>query len=162
MYPGGKPLCAGYNRRPRRWTDALESLAPLIGQPEPKTLLRNPWFYVAVALVGMLSGYLLRTQLIEPQEIGAICTAEQVPLWCQIRHGIILGLVQGPWPWGGVVLVGISLFLPRALAPALLVPGMWLGGALLFIYSAKLGALAVVTGLLRGIRLGEPAQEVPA
>ncbi len=125
-------------------------------------MLRNPWFYVAVAVLGMVSGYLLRTQLIEPQEIGAICTAEQVPFWCQIRHGIILGLVQGPWPWGGALLVGISLLLPRSLAPVPLVAGMWLGGALLFVYSAKLGALAVVTGLLRGITLGEPAPELPA
>lgn len=125
-------------------------------------MLRNPWFYLVVALIGMLSGYLLRTQLIEPQEIGALCTAEQAPLWCQIRHAIIMGLVLGPWPWAGTVLVGMSLLLPRSLAPVALVAGMWVGGALLFVYSAKLGALAVVTGLLRGITLGEPAQQLPA
>lgn len=125
-------------------------------------MLRNPLFYVAVALIGMLSGYLLRTQLIEPQVIGALCTSEQPPFWCQIRHALILGLVLGPWAWTGVVLVGISLLLPQGRAPLLLVAGMWVGGAMLFVYSAKLGALAVVTGMLRGITLGEPAQQLPA
>lgn len=125
-------------------------------------MLRNPWFYVLVAVVGMVCGTLLRVQLIEPQEIGALCTAEQAPFWCQIRHAIIMGLIHGPWPWGGVVLVGISLILPRSLAPGFLMVGMFLGGGVLFVYSAKLGALAVVTGLLRGITLAEPAPELPA
>lgn len=125
-------------------------------------MLRNPWFYLVVVLVGMVCGYLLRVQFIEPQEIGAICTGEQPPWWCQIRHGIILGMVLGPWGWSAVALVGISLFLPRSLAPVFLMAGCFLGGGLLLMYSAKVGALAVVTGLLRGITLGQPGPKLPA
>lgn len=126
-----------------------------------KPLLRAPWGYLVLAVAGMVSGYLLRVYLIEPQEVGAICTAEQVPLWCSIRHGIIMGMIHGPWRWSSVVLVFCSLFLSRSLAPLFLILGMFSGGVSLFMFSTNYGALAVVTGLLRALALGQPSRELP-
>lgn len=126
-----------------------------------KSLLRAPWGYLVLAVVGMVSGYLLRVYLIEPQEVGAICTAEQVPFWCSIRHDIIMGMIHGNWRWSSVVLVFCSLFVSRSLAPLFLILGMFLGGVSLFMFSANSGALAVVTGLLRALALGQPSRELP-
>lgn len=127
----------------------------------PRRFLGAPWSYLLLALAGMASGYLLRAYLIEPQEIGAICTAEQVPFWCSLRHTIIMGMIHGHWRWAAVVLVASSLLVPRSLVPLFLMPGMFLGGVLLFFYNPSYGALTVVTGLLRALALGQPPAREP-
>lgn len=125
-----------------------------------KSVWESAWIYLGIAAAGMVAGYLLRVYFIEPQAVGAVCTADQVPWWCHFRLALIMGMIHGSWRWASVALVAVSLLVPGRWAPLLLLPGMFLGGVSMLMFSANQGALALVTGFLRALSLGDAADRM--
>jgi hypothetical protein len=109
--------------------------------------LALPWMLLlAVALVTAW----LRYGLIESSAIGQLCGASHAPSWCSGRRWLVLGFLHNVY--GVVALIAAVLALLRQ-RPWL----AWLAAALgvfaLELYCFEAGALALLIGCLRLLRL---------
>lgn len=116
--------------------------------------LALPWLLLLV--VG-LAAMALRFRLIESSAIGQFCSSHEL-WWCSVRTGLVLGFLHNVY--GVAALIGALLtLLSRRLALA------WLAAALgLFamqLYCVETGALAVLIGSLRLLRLQADARGAP-
>ena len=113
--------------------------------------LARPW--LGLLLVALGAAW-LRYGLIESSAIGAVCGSGHGPAWCLWREWLVLGFLHNVY--------GVAALL--AAAAALAVPRFWLawlaaalGVFALLLYGFETGALALLIGCLRLLRLQAPA-----
>ena len=89
-----------------------------------QTLMPTVRALLAALAVGALAWW-LRKGLIEPDTIGALCASAAAPVWCEVRHLLVLGLVHNVYGWFsvGAAVLAVPLRLP-VLAGLALVSGM--------------------------------------
>lgn len=116
-------------------------------------MLRSAYYFLLIALFGCLAGYLLRIYVVQPAELGALCSREGAPLWCLARQELIIGMISGLWGKMALGFIVLSVFFKLAIARLILLPGLFLGGVSLFLFGPLIGAFACVAGLVRGITL---------
>ena len=123
-------------------------------RPKPWRLAL-PW--LALLAVGIVAAT-VRFELIESSTIGQLCGSGQGPWWCGVRTALVLGFLHNVY--GVAALIGAVLALfsrHRTLA--------WLAAALgviaLQLYCAETGALALLIGSLRLLRLQTNACATP-
>lgn len=116
--------------------------------------LALPW--LALLAVG-LGATALRFGLIESSAIGQLCGSGHGPWWCTLRSWLVIGFLHHVY---GVL--ALAAVLPAWLLrrPAL----AWLAAALgvfaMLLYGAEAGALALLLGSLRLLRL-QATRDVP-
>lgn len=113
-----------------------------------------PW--VLLLLVALATAW-LRYGLIESSTIGQQCGASHAPLWCSGRQWLVLGFLHNVY--------GVAALIAAALALLWRRPGLaWLAAALgvfaLELYCFEAGALALLIGCLRLLRLQARAAPV--
>ncbi|TAL88352.1 MAG: hypothetical protein EPN69_14625 [Rhodanobacter sp.] len=116
--------------------------------------LALPWLLLLMVGLGATA---LRFGLIESSAIGPFCSSHD-PWWCSVRTALVLGFLHNVY--GVAALLGAVLALvSRRLALA------WLAAALGFfaiqLYGVETGALAVLIGSLRLLRLQAEACAAP-
>ncbi|WP_329741691.1 hypothetical protein [Dyella sp. A6] len=111
------------------------------------TRLALPWLLVIVA--GLLAAW-LRYGLVQPPELAHRCTAGNGPAWCLLRQWAVTGFLTYAFGWAALAAAVLALCWPRIIAA-------WLAAALgafaLLMYCPEGGALALLTGSLRLLRL---------
>ncbi len=105
-----------------------------------------PW--LAIMLVG-LAAAALRYQVVEPNQIGAWCSAGDAPAWCAWRHALVSGFLNYSYGYAALAAV-LPALLWRHPAPAWLAAA--LGAFALQLYCVEAGALALLVGSLRLLR----------
>ncbi|MGH8159133.1 MAG: hypothetical protein ACREPQ_13505 [Rhodanobacter sp.] len=118
------------------------------------------WLGVLVVALGAAS---LRYGLIESSAIGQLCSSEHGPAWCVWRQWLVLGFQHHA---GGVSVYGVIALASAALALLSKRPwAAWLAAAAgvfaLELYCFEPGALALLIGSLRLLRLQVQAPEPP-
>jgi hypothetical protein len=122
---------------------------------------RSPWRvtmpWLLLLMVGIAAAA-VRFELIESSAIGQLCSSDHAPGWCGVRTALVLGFLNHVY--GVLALVGAALALlsrRRTLA--------WLAAALgvfaLQLYGAETGALALLVGSLRLLRLQADVGDAP-
>lgn len=116
--------------------------------------LALPWLLLLVVGVGAAA---LRFGLIESSAIGQFCSSHS-PWWCRVRTALVLGFLNNVYGVAALIAALLALaFKRRALA--------WLAAALgLFsmqLYGVEAGALALLVGSLRLLRLQANTRGTP-
>ena len=116
--------------------------------------LTLPWLLLLAVGLGAAA---LRFGLIESSAIGQFCSGD-APWWCSLRTALVLGFLHNVY--GVAALLGALLAL-LSRRPAL----AWLAAALgvfaLQLYCVETGALAVLIGSLRLLRLQADTRGAP-
>ncbi|OOG53647.1 hypothetical protein [Rhodanobacter sp. C03] len=100
----------------------------------------------------------LRYDLIESSAIGQLCSGNHSPLWCQWRQWLVLGFLHDVY--GAVALLAaVMALLSRRVSLAWLAAA--LGAFALLLYCYEAGALALLIGCLRLLRLQTPTSVPP-
>lgn len=117
--------------------------------------LALPWLLLLAVGIAAAAG---RFGLIESSAIGQLCSSSQGPWWCSVRTALVLGFLHHVY--GVAALLGAALALVSR-RPAL----AWLAAALgviaIELYCAQTGALALLVGSLRLLRLQADACSAP-
>lgn len=105
----------------------------------------------------------LRYHLIESSAIGQLCSADHSPSWCEWRLWLVLGFQHHAYD---ITVYGVIALAGAALALWSKRPWMaWLAAALgvfaLELYCFEPGALALLIGSLRLLRLQASTSEAP-
>lgn len=120
-----------------------------------------------VAVAGVLLGLLARDYLVEPDAIGAVCTADGAPWWCLPRHWLVMLFHWGLLGGGALALAGLAVVAAMAGLPYRLpaFAALAAAGVGLALYNASLSApAALLAGLLlagRHQRAHEPGRLRP-
>ena len=116
--------------------------------------LALPWLLLLAVGLGVSA---LRFGLIESSAIGQFCSSHH-PWWCEARLVLVLGFLNNIYGVAALVVAALAL-VTRHLAMA------WLAAALgLFamqLYGVQAGALALLIGSLRLLRLQANAGQAP-
>lgn len=117
--------------------------------------LALPW--CGLLLLG-LAAATVRLELIESSAIGQLCSSGHGPWWCTLRTWLVLGFLHHVYSVAALLGALLALvFRRRTLA--------WLAAALglfaLQLYCAEAGALALLLGSLRLLRLQANACATP-
>jgi len=115
----------------------------------------TPW--LLIALVGLCAAW-LRYGLIEQPALADLCSSTQPPAWCPLRQTLVLGFLHEIYGIAAIVAAALSLLRrSRVLA--------WLAAALgafaLLLYNCEPGALALLVGCLRLVRVTAPLDRRP-
>ncbi|MFC5436215.1 hypothetical protein ACFPME_06585 [Rhodanobacter umsongensis] len=106
-----------------------------------------PWLLLVA--VAMATAW-LRYGLIESSVIGQRCSAGDAPAWCQWRQLLVLGFLHDVYGIAALAAAALALWRPRLWLA-------WLAAALgilaLELYGVEAGALALLIGSLRLLRL---------
>jgi hypothetical protein len=109
--------------------------------------LALPW---VLLLTVALAAAWLRYGLIESSAIGQLCGASHSPAWCDWRQWLVLGFLHNVYGVAALIVTALALLWRR---PWL----AWLAAALgvfaLELYCFETGALALLIGCLRLLRL---------
>lgn len=109
--------------------------------------LLAPW--LGVIVVGLLA-LALRLAFIEPTVIAHRCAAVQAPGWCPLRQQLVLGFLNDVYGYIALAASALALLWRRRWVA-------WLAAALgafaLQMYCYEAGALALLVGSLRLLRL---------
>ncbi|HZX72761.1 MAG TPA: hypothetical protein VFE77_18350 [Rhodanobacter sp.] len=113
-----------------------------------------PWLWLLAVGVGAAT---LRFRLIESSVIGQFCSSHD-PWWCNVRFALVLGFLHNVYGVAALIAAALALVSRRrALA--------WLAAAVgLFavqLYCVEAGALALLIGSLRLLRLQANARRTP-
>ncbi|MCG3202902.1 MAG: hypothetical protein NFCOHLIN_02788 [Gammaproteobacteria bacterium] len=103
-----------------------------------------------VAVLVYALAMVARTQLIEPDAVGRLCTAASAPSWCALRQALVMGFVHNVYGWlsvGAALLAAVTGW--RGLAWPGLVAGV-VGGVLYRFDPAGAGVLLAALLLARG------------
>lgn len=106
-----------------------------------------PWLLlIAVGLIAIG----LRYELIEPATIVQLCDGGQGPAWCRFRHALVQGFLGNGYGIAALLAAALSLVWKQPWAA-------WLAAALgafaLELYCFEAGALALLIGCLRLLRI---------
>lgn len=106
-----------------------------------------PWLLLVVVALGAAW---LRYGLIESSAIGQQCGGANVPAWCHWRQALVLGFLHDVYGIAALAAAALALWRQRLWLA-------WLAAALgifaLELYCFEAGALALLTGSLRLLRL---------
>lgn len=102
------------------------------------------------AMLALAAAAAIRYGVIQPPQLGWTCQAAGHPWWCTPREALILTLQAGALGWCGVAAGLVSLLGGGRAICALAVV---CGAASLLLYGAGAGALGLLLGLLRALRL---------
>ena len=109
--------------------------------------LAVPW--LGLLLVAVLCAW-LRYGLVEPGSMAQRCGADSAPWWCPWRHLLVLGFLNNVYGVAALIATALALLWKRQ-------GFAWLAAALgilaLQLYCFESGALAVLVGCLRLVRL---------
>lgn len=106
-----------------------------------------PWLLlVAVALLALW----LRYDLIESSAIGQLCSSAHGPWWCSSRQLLVLGFLHNVYGVLALATAALALLQKR---PWLAWLAAALGAFALALYCFETGALALLIGCLRLLRL---------
>ncbi|NID17445.1 hypothetical protein [Luteibacter yeojuensis] len=114
-----------------------------------KSVVRTalPWaVIVAVAAVAALTRY----AFIEPPPMAHACEAQGGPWWCGVREAVVQGFLHNAYGYAAVLAALLAVFWRHTFAAALAV---CLGAIALQLYCYEGGALAVLIGTLRLVRV---------
>jgi hypothetical protein len=106
-----------------------------------------PWLLLLAVALGAAW---LRYGLIESSAIGQRCSAADVPAWCHGRQLLVLGFLHNVYGFAALAAAALALWRQR-------IGLAWLAAALgmlaLELYGVEAGALALLIGSLRLLRL---------
>ena len=110
---------------------------------------RHAWPWLLLLATGVFAAA-LRYGVIEPSAAAQLCESGHGPAWCAARQWLVLGFLNNTY--------GIAALVAAALALALKQPSAaWLAAALgafaLEMYCFEAGALALLIGCLRLLRI---------
>ena len=113
------------------------------------TMWRRAWPWLLLLLVALLAAC-LRYGVIEPATMAQQCGAGHAPWWCRWRQWLVLGFLHDVYGIAALLATALALLWKRAWLA-------WLAAALgviaLQLYCFESGALAVLVGCLRLLRL---------
>lgn len=108
--------------------------------------------WLALLAVAALAAW-LRYGLVESSAIGQLCSAGHTPWWCRWRQWLVLGFLYDVYGIAALAATALALLQKRAWLA-------WLAAALgmfaLLLYCFESGALALLLGSLRLLRLQAP------
>ncbi|TAN18797.1 MAG: hypothetical protein EPN35_03005 [Rhodanobacter sp.] len=108
--------------------------------------------WLALLTVAALAAW-LRYGLVESSAIGQLCSAGHTPWWCRWRQWLVLGFLYDVYGIAALAATALALLQKRAWLA-------WLAAALgmfaLLLYCFESGALALLLGSLRLLRLQAP------
>lgn len=114
-----------------------------------------PWLMLVV--IGLLTAW-LRYGFIEPPALAHLCDEHNGPNWCGLREVIVLGFNTYGYGIAALIVTLISLFSKK---PAI----AWLAAALglfaLIMYCYYAGAVALLIGCLRLVRVQANSMATP-
>lgn len=118
-----------------------------------RTLL--PW--LALLVVGLAAAW-LRYDLIESSTVGQLCSGAHGPAWCAWRQWLVLGFLHDVYGIAALAVTALAWWRSDARLA-------WLAAALgalaLVLYCFEAGALALLLGCLRLLRLQAPPRVPP-
>jgi len=113
------------------------------------TTWQRAWPWLLLLLVALLAAC-LRYGVIEPATMAQQCGGGHAPWWCRWRQGLVLGFLYDVYGIAALLATALALLWKRAWLA-------WLAAALgiiaLQLYCFESGALAVLVGCLRLLRL---------
>jgi hypothetical protein len=105
--------------------------------------------WLALLAVGLAAAG-LRYAFIESSAVAQLCSAGHEPAWCSVRQWLVLGFLYGVYGIVALIAAVVALWSRRAMLA-------WLAAALgafaLILYCFEAGALALLLGCLRLLRL---------
>lgn len=117
--------------------------------------LTTPW--LLLLLMGLFVAW-LRYGIVESSAIGQLCSSGQRPTWCAGRQWLVLGFLNYYFGYLALAASVLALYLRRSWAA-------WLAAATgllaLQLYCVEAGALALLVGSLRLLRLQMDARTPP-
>lgn len=118
--------------------------------------LALPWLLLlAVGLATLV----LRFGLIESSAVGELCSDRLAPWWCQWRAWLVFGFLHRIYGVLALLVTAAAMFSRR---PALAWLSAALGAFAVQLYCVEPGALALLLGCLRLLRLQADARRAPA
>jgi hypothetical protein len=106
-----------------------------------------PWLLLII--VGVAAA-VVRYRLVEPSAVVQLCMSGHGPWWCGVRQAIVLGFLHNVYGIAALIAAALSLLWNRPWTA-------WLAAALgvfaLEMYCFEAGALAVLIGCLRLLRM---------
>jgi hypothetical protein len=123
---------------------------------KPSLRAALPW---AVIVVVAIAGAWLRYGFIEPSDMAHACDGEGGPWWCGTRTLVVQGFLNYTYGYAAVLMALVALFWRSAL-PAVLAASI--GVIALQLYCYEGGALALLIGALRLVRVQYDQQQIPA
>lgn len=119
---------------------------------------RTPALLALGLAVGVAAaGYALRNRLVEPEAMGALCTAADAAFWCPVRTAVIVLSQWGVLGWMPMVLAAAALVLPGRWARPAALGAAVAAGFGLSLYNAGLAVPALALAVLRLVRLEKNA-----
>ena len=113
------------------------------------TTWQRAWPWLLLLLVTLLAAY-LRYGVIEPATMAQQCGGGHAPWWCRWRQWLVLGFLYDVYGIAALLATALALLWKRVWLA-------WLAAALgiiaLQLYCFESGALAVLVGCLRLLRL---------
>lgn len=114
-----------------------------------RRILRQVVTWGALAAVGALAAW-LRFGLVEQSRIAGLCGDAGSPWWCAARQALVLGFLHGVYGVAALVVTAWAVFSRRA---GVAWAAAALGVVALILYNYETGALALLVGSLRLLRL---------
>lgn len=134
-----------------------------------KSLLRLPLRHgslavLSVAIVFAVAAGFVRTQFIEPDYMGALCTSAAPPWWCALRLGILTFTSFGIFGYAALGFGLASFFVKGRCTMAAVIISAVFGGIGLSIYNAYWAGTGLLVVLLRAARLpaDQPLELTPS
>ncbi|WP_458070382.1 hypothetical protein [Rhodanobacter sp. BL-MT-08] len=110
---------------------------------------RNALPWLLLVFIGVLSA-VLRYGVVEPSAIVELCESGRGPWWCTARQAIVLGFLNNDFGIAALIAAALALLWKQPWAA-------WLAAALgafaLEMYCFEAGALALLIGCLRLLRI---------
>lgn len=117
--------------------------------PSPPGWQRQALPWLLLAGVGICAA-VLRYGVIEPSSAAQLCESGRGPAWCMARQWLVLGFLNNTYGIAALVAAALALVLKQPWAA-------WLAAALgafaLEMYCFEAGALALLVGCLRLLRI---------
>lgn len=114
-----------------------------------RTPWRVAWPWLGVLMLGALALW-LRYGVIEVAATGQLCASTHAPWWCAPRHGLVLGFLHNVYGVSALLAALWALWSRQITVAALAAA---LGLFALVLYGFQSGALALLIGCLRLLRL---------
>ena len=123
---------------------------------KPSLRAALPW---AVIVLVALGAAWLRYGFIEPSDMAHACDGSDGPWWCGTRTLIVQGFLSYGYGYAAVLMALVALFWRNTVAAVLAAS---LGVIALQLYCYEGGALALLIGALRLVRVQYDRQQVAA
>lgn len=127
----------------------MTTTAPIANESAAIGWQRHAWPWLLLLVVGVLAA-VLRYGVIEPSGTAQLCESGRGPAWCAARQWLVIGFLNNTYGIAALVAAALALVLKQPWAA-------WLAAALgafaLEMYCFEAGALALLIGCLRLLRI---------